>query len=82
MNTRSVDLPNSLNRKLDELSEREGIAADQFIVTAVAEKMSALLTEEYLEKRGNKASRNKYEEALSQVPDAEPEERDRIEQQG
>jgi S-adenosylmethionine synthetase len=78
MSTRSINLPKSLNHKIEELSEREGIPADQFIATAVAEKMSALLTEEYLEKRGSKASREQYEQALAQVPDVEPEERDRI----
>jgi S-adenosylmethionine synthetase len=78
MSTRNINLPKSLNRKLEELSEREGIPADQFIATAVAEKMSALLTEKYLEKRGNRASRDKYERALAQVPDVKPEERDQI----
>ena len=79
MSTLNVNLPNSLHRKLEELSEREGIAEEQFIATAVAEKMSALLTEEYLEQRAERGSREKYERALSQVPDVEPDERDRIE---
>ena len=79
MSTLNVNLPNSLHRKLEELSEREGIAADQFIATAVAEKMSALLTKEYLAERAERGSREKYERALSKVPDVEPEKRDRIE---
>ena len=74
-----VNLPNSLKRQLEDLAEREGISADQFIATAVAEKMSALLTEEYLEERGKKGSRERYKAALEKVPDAEPDERDRIE---
>ena len=79
MSTLNVNLPNSLHRKLEELSEEEGIAEEQFIATAVAEKMSALLAEEYLEQRAERGSREKYERALSQVPDVEPDERDRIE---
>jgi hypothetical protein len=79
MSTRSVNLPNSLSQKLEELAAREGISVDQFIATAVAEKISALLTEEHLEERGRRASREKYERALAQVPDVEPEERDRVE---
>lgn len=79
MSTLSVNLPNSLSHKLEELSAQEGIPVDQFIATAVAEKMSALLAEEYLEERGRRASREKYERALAQVPDVEAEERDRIE---
>ena len=74
-----VNLPNSLERQLEDLAEREGISAHQFIATAVAEKMSALLTEEYLEERGKKGSRERYKAALEKVPDAEPDEWDRIE---
>lgn len=44
----NVNLPNSLERQLQDLAEREGISPDQFVATAVAEKMSVLLTEEYL----------------------------------
>jgi hypothetical protein len=41
--------------------------------------MSALLTEEYLEQRGQRGSREKYEAALSRVPDVQPDDEDRIE---
>lgn len=44
MSTLSVQLPNSLHKHLQELAEREGISIDQFIATAVAEKMAALMT--------------------------------------
>ena len=40
--------------------------------------MSALLTEQYLQERAAKASRDKYEAALAEVPDVEPEEYDRL----
>lgn len=56
---------------------QEGISINQFIATAVAEKMSALMTEDYLQARGRRGSRAKFEAALAQVPDAEPEPRDR-----
>jgi predicted HicB family RNase H-like nuclease len=36
----------SLHNKLKELSAREGISINQFIATAVAEKMAAMMTEE------------------------------------
>ena len=78
MSTLSVTLPNSLHRQLEELAQREGISLDQFIATAVAEKMSALMTEDYLEDRAKRGSRAKYEAALREVPDVEPDERDRL----
>jgi hypothetical protein len=61
------------------MARREGISTDQFVATAVAEKMSALMTREYLEKRGREGSREKYEAALLKVPDVEPDEHDKIE---
>jgi len=35
-------------------------------------------TEEYLAKRAARANRKKFEEALAQVPDREPDEHDRF----
>lgn len=78
MSTLSLRLPNSLHREIRELAKREGISINQFITTAAAEKLSALMTEEYLEKRAKRASREKFEEALAQLPDVEPEPYDRL----
>lgn len=78
MSTLSLRLPDSLHRRVKELASEEGISINQFIATAVAEKMAALLTEEYLQERARRGSRAGYEAALAQVPDVEPEERDRI----
>jgi hypothetical protein len=75
MSTLSVRLPNSLHQQIRELAKREGISINQFISTAAAEKLSALMTEEYLEKR---PSRAKFEDTLSRLPDVEPEEYDRL----
>jgi len=78
MSSLTVQLPNSLYKNLQELVSREGISTDQFIATAVAEKMSALMTEAYLEERAKRGSRAKYETALAQVPDVEPDAYDKL----
>ncbi len=80
MSTVQVHLPDSLQHQLQTLAERDGISIDQFIATAVAEKMAALLTEAYLAERAQRGSRAKYEAALAQVPDVEPESYDRLPQ--
>lgn len=72
MSTVNIRLPDSLHKGVQEAAQRDGISVDQFIVTAVAEKLAALMTEEYLRKRADRASRSKYEAALSKVPDIEP----------
>lgn len=78
MSTMSLRLPNSLHREIRELAKREGISMNQFIATAAAEKLSALRTEEYLEARARRASREKFDAALARLPDAEPDSRDRL----
>jgi hypothetical protein len=51
MNTLSLQLPDSLVKGLNEACLREGFSINQFIALAIAEKLSALMTEEYLQKR-------------------------------
>ncbi len=41
MSALSLRLPNSLHPRARELAEREGISLNQFVSTAVAEKLSA-----------------------------------------
>mgnify|MGYP001190345531 CR=1 FL=1 len=78
MSTLSVTLPDSLHKKLKDLAQQEGVSMNQFITLAVSEKMSALLTVDYLRERGERGSRKAFEEILSEVPDAEPEEYDKL----
>jgi hypothetical protein len=75
----SVRLPDSLHRGVKELPQREGVSMNQLIATAVAEKLSALRTEDYLTERAARGSRERFEAVLAKVPDVEPEERDRLE---
>jgi predicted transcriptional regulator len=77
MSTLSLRLPESLHSQLKELASREGISINQLISTAVAEKVSALMTEEYLEARARRGDRGRFEEILARVPDIEPDSDDR-----
>jgi len=78
MTALSLRLPQSLHRQLGELAEREGISINQLISSAVAEKMSALMTEDYLNARAARGSRRKFAAVLAKVADVEPETSDRI----
>ncbi len=78
MSTISLRLPESLHKQARELAKRENISINQFVATAVAEKMSTLLAGEYLEKRAARGSRARFKRALARVADREPEERDRL----
>ncbi len=79
MSTLSLRLANSLHDEVKFLAKKEGISINQFIATAVAEKMSALMTEDYLVKRAKKGNKDTFLKAMSKVPDVEPEAYDRLE---
>lgn len=75
----NVAIPESLLKKVRELSEKEGITLNQFVTSAIAEKASAWTTIEYLKERAKRGSREKFLKALSKVSKTEPDENDRIE---
>jgi len=78
MSTISLRLPNYLHDTLRELAQEEQVSINQLIVLAIAEKVSALMAEDYLAKRAARADRAKFEAAMTKVPDVEPEEFDRL----
>ena len=49
MSALSLRLPNSLHEQLRELARKEGVSINQLVNSAVAEKMAALMTVDYLE---------------------------------
>jgi hypothetical protein len=72
MSALSLRLPESLHRKVRELAERDDISINQFIATAVAEKMAALMTVDYLGERARRGSRGHFRSILRRVPDVPP----------
>ena len=78
MNTISLRLPSSLHEQARELAKREHTSINHLITLALAEKVAALATEEYLGRRAMRGDRARFEQAMSKVADVEPEERDRL----
>ena len=76
MSTMSVRLPDSIHRRLKALAKRERVSMNQLVTTALAEKLSALDTEDYRRGRGERATKKRFQEALTRVPDAPPEPND------
>ena len=78
MSTLSLRLANSLHDEVKHLAKKEGISINQFIASAVAEKMSALMTESYLVERSKKGNKKEFLKVMSKVSDVAPEENDRL----
>ncbi len=72
MGALSLRLPESIHRHIREIAKAEGVSINQLISSAIAEKISAIMTEEYLEKRAKRADINKMKAILHDVADREP----------
>jgi len=69
MSKYALRLPDSLYKAAQQLAQADGISLNQFIATAVAEKVSALSAADYLARRGEHADLETYRRVLEQVPD-------------
>ena len=78
MSILKIKIPDSLHEDAKELAKKDHVSVNQLIATALAEKLSALMTEEYLEERAKRGDRKKFKDSLSRVPDTEPEEWDKF----
>ncbi len=78
MSAISIRLPDSLHKRIKLVAQREKVSINQMVTLAVAEKLSALETEDYLGMRASRASKNKFQKALAKVPDRQAEADDRI----
>jgi uncharacterized protein (DUF1778 family) len=72
MSALSLRLPDSIHRHIKEIAKKEGVSINQFISSAVSEKISALMTEDYLKSRAKKARKKDFKSILDKVPDRKP----------
>lgn len=78
MRTISFRLPDSLHKQARKLAVQESVSINQLITLALAENLSALVTEEYLDARAARGSRRKFERAMARVPKVKPSVTDRL----
>ena len=72
MGALSVRLPESIHRHIREIAKNEGVSINQLISSAISEKMSAIMTEEYLKKRAERANIEDMKSILKKVEDRTP----------
>ena len=78
MSVLSIRIPESIHIKVKEISKKEKISINQFIASALSEKLSAFMTEDYIQRRAERASKEKFNAALKQVPNTPPDATDKI----
>jgi hypothetical protein len=73
----TVTVPDAVYRGIHDLSQREKIPLDQLVALVLSEKLSAMMTEDYLQKRAARGRREKFLAVLAKARNEEPEEHDR-----
>jgi uncharacterized protein (DUF1778 family) len=72
MSALSLRLPNSIHHHIREIAKNEGVSINQFVSSAVAEKISAIMTEDYLNTRARRAKKSDFKKILNNVPNRKP----------
>jgi uncharacterized protein (DUF1778 family) len=72
MSALSLRLPESIHRHIREIARKEGISINQFISSAVSEKISAILTEDYLKHRAKRGKKKDFRKVLAKVANRKP----------
>ncbi len=68
----ALRVPPTLLAEARKAAESEGVALNQLITLALAEKVSAMRTEEYFEERARRANSTKVNRILSRVGKGNP----------
>lgn len=74
----ALRLQASLLEEVRKIAQEEGTTINQFINVAVAEKLSALKTEEYFKSRAAKGDRAAFRRILDKTGTEEPREGDEL----
>lgn len=76
----ALRLPESLFAYARQVAEEERVSMNQFFVTAIAEKVSALKTEAYFRERQARGDLAAFDAWLAASPDVPPEAGDRFDE--
>ena len=63
----ALRLPDSLLKQVRKLAEQDSVSMNQFILSAVAEKASAVATEDYFRERAARADFNNARQTLKKI---------------
>ena len=76
----ALRLPDSLIEYVRRVADEEHVSMNQFFVTAIAEKVSALKTEAYFKERRRRATLDDFDAWLNASPDTEPDPGDEVDE--
>ena len=78
MTTLEVTMPDEIQRTALEVARNQHISIDELLVSALMEKLSAVVPDRVLEDRAQRGNRHDFDRFMEQVPDIQPEPQDRL----
>lgn len=78
MSNFALRMPESLHTYAKKLAQEDNTSLNQFIVMAVAEKVSALNTEAFFKERAARGSTERFLEVMNKVSDHPPQRGDEL----
>ena len=78
MSTLTIQLPESLKKRIEALAANEGYSVSQFLASAAGEKLAVVMTMDYLRREADAGRREDFEKYLAAVPAVAPSETDRL----
>lgn len=76
--TYPLRLPRSVKLEVEKLAREEGVSLNQFVATAVAEKLAALRTESYFSERKRRVDFKAFDKLMRRKGGEPPKAEDRI----
>ncbi len=73
--SRTISLPDEILQQAEELAAHENISVEELVLAALSEQFAAA---QYLRRRAERASVERFRAALDQIPDVAPEPHDRL----
>ncbi|MFZ1029670.1 MAG: CopG family transcriptional regulator [Limnoraphis robusta] len=67
-----LQLPQTLLKEIERLAEENQISIEQWLLSAITEKIEAQKVVRLLQSYAEKANYNRFDEILETVPDTEP----------
>ena len=78
MSAIQIELPKSVHDRAEKLARAQSMSLDRLMVVALVEKLSAAFPDLELEERAKRGSWAGFENFMNRIPDAEPDEFDRL----
>lgn len=78
MSSVTIEILDSLRKRIEMLAAQEGYTISQFLASAAAEKLAVVTTMDYLRREAAAGRRQDFQDYLNAIPDTPPSEPDRM----